>query len=216
VVELGSSSAAESDAIKLGWHYFNEAVHRKKKAQRDLQSKRVQRDDLCARLTAAKQLVAERRAETSRLAVTGANDAELDAAEAANRAAQDRFNTLTVALAQIELELTVLEEEAVEQAEQRKRADAAAEVERLADEIAEIAPTFDDAIARLASVTGTAGAIIFEAKQISGFADSVRGELAKALQAIGPLLRSHARHVLSGHAALPETKTEENIDVGRN
>jgi multidrug efflux pump subunit AcrA (membrane-fusion protein) len=80
-----------------------------KKLARDLSAARTNCDKLAERLKAIDSAVSERRAQAQRLARDGANDTDLDAAEAALRSAQDRRSTLAAALVDVEKQVLDLE-----------------------------------------------------------------------------------------------------------
>ena len=108
-----------------------------KKLARDLDAARASRDGLVNRLKAAELATAERRTAAQRLARDGADDTTLDAAEAELRRAQDRVTTLTAALAETEQQLASLERARDDAADKRLRAETAATIRALADEIAD-------------------------------------------------------------------------------
>ena len=100
-----------------------------KKLARDLNAARTNRDKLAERLKATELALSERRAEAHRLARDGADDSELDAAEAALRSAQHRQSTLAAALIDVERQVQDLERGHDDLADKKVRAETAAVIE---------------------------------------------------------------------------------------
>jgi Caudovirus prohead serine protease len=175
------------------------------KLAHDLDAARASRDGLINRLRAAELAVTERRTAAQRLARDGADDPALDAAEADLRRAQDRVGTLTAALAETDEQITAFERARDDAADKKLRAETAATIHALADEIAEAASTFDSGAAILADASGRAAAIILDAKGLEVFTASVRAEVPAAVKMISQILRDRAAATLAGTApaALP-------------
>jgi hypothetical protein len=171
-----------------------------KKLARDLDAARVNQNRLVERSKAAELMVSERRAEAQRLARDGANDSELDAAEAALRSAQDRRSTLAAALVDVERQVQDLERAQDDLADRKLRAESAAIIEKLTLEVAEAATAFDAGAEKLAECTARAAAIITDAKGLETFATRARTEVSGAVAMISAMLRSRASEVLSGSA----------------
>src|ERR1700756_1786068 len=102
-----------------------------KTVQRDIDAATKNRERLWAQLVEFEQAVARHQAAAKQAARTG-DDAELDRAEIALRATQDRTKSLKAALADVEKELEGLERTKAEIADRKLRAQTAAELERLA------------------------------------------------------------------------------------
>jgi hypothetical protein len=170
-----------------------------KKLQADLKSKRDQSSDLAAHLSMAQTVVEQRKAKTARLAVSGAIDSELDAAEAASRSALDRVSTLLTASLEVDAQIMALEAESAQLADTEHREAVAIEVEALAREVEAFAPIFHGAITKLAEITGRCGIVVPEAGAIAMFATSVKSEITTALVTIPRMLRANATWVRSRH-----------------
>ena len=145
-----------------------------KKLDRDLATARSARDKLAERLSAAETVVTERRAEAQRLARAGAADADLDVAEAALRAAEDRVATLIGAKAEIDGMVASLEEAVAQAADRQLRAKTAAEIEKLPQSVEEAAIKFDAGAAVLIETTARAALCIPDAMGLQLFATSAR------------------------------------------
>jgi HAMP domain-containing protein len=171
-----------------------------KKLARDLDAARANRGKLTERLKATELALSERRAGAQRLARDGANDSELDAAEAALRSAQDRRSTLAAALVDVERHVQDLERAQDDLAAKKLRVETAATIEKLALEVGEAAAAFDAGAEKLGECTARAAAIITDAKGLEIFATSARTEVSGAVAMISGLLRSRATEVLKGNA----------------
>jgi hypothetical protein len=179
-----------------------------KKLALDLDAARTNRDKLAERLKATGSAVSERRAEAQRLARDGADDADLAAAEAALRGAQDRRFTLAAALVDVERQVQDIERAQDDLADKKRRAETAAAIEKLALEVGEAATAFDAGAEKLAECTGRAAVIITDAKGLEIFATRARTEVDGAVAMISGLLRSRAGAVLNGKAPAGLPKPE--------
>lgn len=178
-----------------------------KKVARDLDAARASRDALVKRLKAAELATAERRTAAQRLARDGADDTTLDTAEAELRRAQDRVTTLTAALAETEQQLVSLERARDDAADKRLRAETAATIRALAEEITDAASKFDSGAATLADASGRAAAITLDARGLEVLTASVRAEVPAAVKMISQILRDRAAATLAGTAARPQSAT---------
>jgi hypothetical protein len=179
--------------------------------ERNIAAARSRRTGLSERLAAAEALLAERKAETARLALEGANDQVLDVAEAAVRTITDRLNTLRQAKNEIDAQIASLEAEAATIAEEEERQASVLAINKLAGEIQTFAPTFVDQLGQLATLMSRAKQIVPEAAAVGDFAGGVRREMEMAFAAMGPLLQSAADHIQSGHrpAVQPSSVAEQ-------
>jgi hypothetical protein len=171
-----------------------------KALERDLAAATGANDKIAARLAEAELAVADLRMKAERLALDGADDAALDAAEAKTRAMTDRVTTLRAALAQSEARVADLRRERAEQADKKLRGETAAATELLAREMLDAATAFDAAAAVLADCTSRAAPTIYEATGLQKFAAICRAEVPAAADLVAKLLRSHAVGVLDGSA----------------
>jgi hypothetical protein len=167
---------------------------------RDIAAATASRDTITARLADAEAAVAELKMKAERLALEGADDAALDAAEAKTRALTDRVATLRAALTQTESRLAGLERERADQADKKLRAATAAEVAAMADDLEATATSFDSSVEKMAEITGRASLFVYEAMGLKHFAATARMQVPDATALIAALLRSHAANVLAGSA----------------
>lgn len=171
-----------------------------KAAEKKLAETVTSRDALAARLVVAQGAVAECTTALQRLAVQGADDAELAAGEAKLRDAERRVSTLAPALAEIETLLAKLEAEQAEMLDKKLRTQTAAATNALADEYLEIAAAYDASTAALGEVAERALAVSMEANGTHIFAQSSRIEVAAATVVVVECLRQHGRAFTNGLA----------------
>jgi hypothetical protein len=167
---------------------------------RDIAAATAARDAITARLADAEGAVAELRMKAERLALDGAADDVLDAAEAKTRTFADRMVTLRAALTQGEAHLADLERERADQADKKLRAETAAEIAELATGLEEVAKEFDSVVTRMAEITRRASAVTFEANGLLNYAAASRMQIPDAVALVAALLRGHAACVLDGSA----------------
>ncbi|MHC2686785.1 hypothetical protein ACVJDU_008349 [Bradyrhizobium diazoefficiens] len=139
------------------------------------------------------------RAAAKQAALTG-DDAELDRAEAALRAAQDRNTTLKAALTEVDQQLEALERTKAEIADRKVRAETAAEIELLVRELTQVGAEFNSTAARLSDHTARAVPVVFDALGLDKFMAICRAEVPAALELVSKLLRAHADAVVAGTA----------------
>jgi hypothetical protein len=186
-----------------------------KALQRDIAAATDARDKLNTRLAEAETAVIDLRIAAERLALDGADDAALTAAEAKTRALIDRTATLKAALTQSEARLAGLERELAELTDKTMRAATAAEVAAMADHLEATATSLGSIVEKMAEITGRAGLFIYEAKGLESYATASKTQVPDAVALIATLLRSHASAVLNGTApaALPKQPAPEPIVV---
>ena len=175
-----------------------------KQLAHDIDAATQNRDKLAAKLFDSEHAIVQHTTTARKLAVEG-DDAGLDRAESALRAAQDRRSTLQAAIADVERQLAALEQTKVDNADRKQRDETAAATELLAREVIDAAAAFDAAAAVLAGCTARAAPIVPEATGVQNFALITRVEIPAASGMIAALLRGHAAAVLDGTApaALP-------------
>lgn len=170
-----------------------------KAVQRDIDAAAANRERLSAKLAESEQAIARHAAAAKQAALTS-DDAELDRAEAALRAAQDRSATLTNALSEVDQQLEALERKKAEIADQKVRSETAAEIERLGRGLAEIGAEFNVTAERLSEYTRRSVPLVYEALGLDNFIATCRAQVPEALEMVGKLLRAHADAVIAGTA----------------
>jgi hypothetical protein len=183
------------------------------KLQGDLESKRkakiVQRDDNAARVLAAEGKVAECRATVEQLALDG-DDAKLDAALRARRAAEDKLAALNGAAVKIGAEVTDIEAQIERVVDQRMRAETALAVDALADRLAKAQAAHEAAALELEMAARESALVVLDGHGVTAFVMSARQQLPPAIDVILRELRSHSKGVLAGYhrASLPRPEPE--------
>jgi multidrug efflux pump subunit AcrA (membrane-fusion protein) len=170
-----------------------------KSVQRDIDAAAKNRERLSAQLVEFEQAI-ERHAAAAKQAALNGDDADLDRAEAALRAAQDRSNTLKAALGDVEQNLKALDRSKAEIADRKLRAETAAEIELVVREMVEAGTEFDRATARLSEYTTRAVPWLWEARGLDDFVNVGRAHVPPAIELIGTMLRSYASDVIAGKA----------------
>jgi hypothetical protein len=167
------------------------------------------RDKITARLADAERAVTDHRQVAEALALDGASDDALDAAEAKTRASVDRAATLRAALAQSVIVVANLERERDEAADRKQREATSSEVEQLARRMTDACARLVADAAALADWTARAAAVVPEAGGVLNFCVIVGNEIPAASSMISRLLRVHAQAVLDGRAAAVMPKAME-------
>jgi hypothetical protein len=159
------------------------------------------RDKLAERLRDAEIAVADLRQEAERLALDGADDSVLSAAEARTRETVDRVMTLQAALTQSKTAIANLERERDEQADRKTREATSVEIEGIARAISSDCSRLIAVAASLHDHTGRASAVVAESGGLLNLTQVVAIQVPEAATLIGKLLRVHAQAVLDGRAA---------------
>jgi hypothetical protein len=170
-----------------------------KAVQRDIDAATGNRERLSVRLVESEQAVGRHAGAAKQAALTG-DDAELDRAEASQRAAQVRSATLRTALTDLEQQLQALELKKAEIADQKVRARSAAEIELVVRGMTEIAAEFDTAAARSSEHTARALPWLSEVRGLDDFVNVGRAQAPPAVALVATMLRAHADDVVSGKA----------------
>lgn len=158
------------------------------------------RDKLAERLRDAEIAVTDLRQEAERLALLGADDAQLSAAEARTREKADRVMTLQAALAQSKAAVADLERARDEAADKKQRQETSTECEALARRMSEGCAKLVADAAALSDWTARAVPVVWEANGLLGFCDIIAKEIPAASELIAKLLRIHGQNVLAGSA----------------
>jgi hypothetical protein len=156
------------------------------------------RDQLRTRLTDAEAAIVDLRAEAERLALDGASDDVLLAAETKTRVMVDRTQTFKGSLATAEALVSRLEAARDEQADTAQRTETAASIELLSREVIEAADAFVKAAAALADCANRASvAGAPESAGLVKFAQAVQSEIPAGADLVSRLLRNHRAAVLA-------------------
>jgi hypothetical protein len=159
------------------------------------------RDKLAERLRDAEIAVADLRQEAERLALDGATDEALSAAEARTREKVDRVTTLQAALTQSKTAVADLERERDEAADRKQREAISAETEALARAISSDCSRLIAIAASLHDHTSRAFVVVPESAGVAHLCQIIASQIPEASTLIGQLLRAHGQAVLDGRAA---------------
>ena len=165
-----------------------------------LKEKLAARQKLGGKSSLAEKELAEKRAAAERLAVTGADNARLDRAEASMRAAEESARTLRAALAELDEQVASAERALAEAKAQHDRNVSADAIEAMAAAIERAAPGFQAGAATLIEAVTASPASMPEATRFSTSVDAVRREIASAVDLICWELRSAAVRERAGNA----------------
>jgi hypothetical protein len=177
-----------------------------KKLQGDIASAKANRDRLTGKLADTEAAIIERRTAAMTLARDGAEDAALDKAEAAIRAAQDRAATITAAVAEVEQQLASLEKTFAENSDRIERGKTGAEIEQLARRWTDACAALVDAATKLGDYGERVSMIVPEAGAAWHFCKTITNEIPQNAELITKLLRQHGASVIAGSApsAMPQ------------
>jgi hypothetical protein len=167
---------------------------------KQLADAKAARDKLAERLRDAEIAVTDLRQEAERLALDGATDEALSAAEARTREKLERVATLRPSLAKGETIVADLERERDEAADKALREKTSTETEALARRMTEGCAKLVADAAALADWATRAAAVVPEAGGVLNFCNVVGNEIPAASDLIAKLLRVHAQNVLDGRA----------------
>jgi hypothetical protein len=179
------------------------------KAQRDIEgavrSKRRDRDGLAERLGIAEAAIASHKAKARELARDGADDKMISVAEGKMRDAQDRVQTLTGAIVDVDKTIGELERTINEIIDKRCRTETSIAVTAMADRLAKAQVAHAAAALELELAAKEGGILIPESVAVHQFVLDARTQLVPAIEMVVAGLRAHAQGVLSGHgpASLP-------------
>lgn len=179
-----------------------------KTVQRDIDTASRNRERVSAQLVEFEQAITRHAAAARQAALTG-DDAALDQAEAALRAAQDRSTTLKAALTEVDQQLEALERTKTEMEDRKVRAETAAEIELLVRKLTEVGAEFNSTAERLSEYTARAVPVVFEALGLDKFMAICRAEVPSALELVSTLLRAHADAIVCGRAPATLPRAEE-------
>jgi hypothetical protein len=180
-------------------------VQAQKAAEAALRAKRRDRDNLAERLGIAEAAITSYRAQARQLAADGGDDKAISAAEGKMRDSQDRVQTLTGALADVDKTIAGLERDIDQIVDKRCRAETSIAVTAMADRIAKAQAAHQAAAIELEAASKEGGILIPESRAVYEFTLSARTQLVPAVEMVIAGLKAHARGVLSGHgpASLP-------------
>jgi len=134
--------------------FFRRELSPVERFENHLKTKQAERERLAARLSSAESALAEQRAATEKLAVSGASNARLEKAEARMRADEERARTLRTELADFDEQIVSTERALADARTQRDRELLADQIEAMAASIERAIPGFGAGAEALVDAVG--------------------------------------------------------------
>ena len=179
--------------------FFKRELSPVERFENALKSKLAEREKLAGRLGLADKALAEQRATTEKLAVSGASTARLEKAEAKMRADEERARTLRAEVADIDEQIVSAERALAEATAQRDRELVADQVEALAASIERAVPPFGAGAAALMDAVTKGATQVAEATQFLASVEAVRREVLSAADLVCWQLRTLAVRTRAGN-----------------
>jgi hypothetical protein len=179
-----------------------------------LAAKTAERDKIAARVAIAEAAVATASSHATRLAIDGAADAVLDAAEGRLRAASDRAATLRSALIEAEATVVALDRDLAEHLDAKTRAATAVGIEAMAVDLDRLVASSDALFTKIGEIAGRAAAAeIWDGRGLEIYAQASKIQLPAAIAMVSRSLRERRDRVLDGRspASLAKAPTLREI-----
>jgi hypothetical protein len=174
---------------------------RHKQMADNLAAKTAERDKIAARMAIAEAAVSTAASHATRLAIDGAADAVLDAAEGTLRAASDRAATLRSALVEAEATVVALDRDLAEHLDAKTRAATAIEIETMAVDLDRLVASSDALFTKIGEIAGRAAAAeIWDGRGLEIYAQASKTQLPAAIAMVSRSLRERRDRVLDGRS----------------
>ena len=174
-----------------------------KTLQREIDKVRANLSRLTLKLAECESGIAERQKQAHALALDGStDDSELDKAEAATRAMQDRKATIATAKIEVTQQLELLEHDLAQHIDGKARRQTVIELEQMAADLEKAASEIDPILERIITITGDASAgQIWDAIGMHNFASASKTQIPDGIKLVVRAMKEHAVRVLDGRAA---------------
>jgi hypothetical protein len=174
-----------------------------KTIQREIDKVRANQARLAVKLAECETVIAERQKQAHALALDGeTDDTELDRAEAATRAMQDRSGTIMAAKIEATNQLEALERNLVQHLDEKTRSQTVVELEHMARDLEMAASEIGPILDRIVAITGRASAAqIWDANGMLNFASASKTQIPDGIKMVVRAMKEHAVRVLDGRAA---------------
>jgi hypothetical protein len=174
-----------------------------KSLQREIDKVRANQARLTMKLAECETVIAERQKQAHALALDGqTDDAELDRAEAATRAMQDRNGTIVAAKIEVTNQLEALERNLAQHLDEKTRSQTVVELEHMARDLEMAASEIGPILDRIVAITGRASAAqIWDANGMLNFASASKTQIPDGIKLVVRAMKEHAARVLDGRAA---------------
>jgi hypothetical protein len=174
-----------------------------KTLQREIDKVRANQSRLSVKLAECENVIAERQKQAHALALDGeTDDSELDRAEAASRAMQDRSGTIMAAKIEATNQLEVLERNLAQHLDEKTRSQTVVVLEQMARDLETAASEIGPILDRIVAITGRASAAqIWDANGMLNFASASKTQIPDGIKMVVRAMKEHAVRVLDGRAA---------------
>ena len=174
-----------------------------KTRQREIDNVRANLSRLTLKLAECESGIADRQKQAHVLALNGeTDDSDLDRAEAATRALQDRTATIATAKIEVTQQLELLELDLAQHLDDKTRRQTVAELEQMAADLEKAALEIDPILKRIIAITGDASAgQIWDAIGMHNFASASKTQIPDGIKLVVRAMKEHAVRVLDGRAA---------------
>jgi chromosome segregation ATPase len=180
--------------------FFRRELGPVERFEHHLKAKQAEREKLAERLSSAESALAEQRAATEKLAVSGASNARLEKAEARMRTDEERARTLRTELADLDEQIVSTERALADARTQRDRELLADQIEALAASIERTVPGFGAGAAALVDAISKGSTQVTEATRFASSVDALRREVLSAADLVCWELRTIAVRTRAGNA----------------
>jgi hypothetical protein len=180
--------------------FFRRELSPVERFEHHFKTKQAERERLAARLSSAESALAEQRAATEKLAVSGASNARLEKAETRMRADEERARTLRTELADLDEQIVSTERALADAKTQRDRELLAEQIEAMAANIERAVPGFGAGASALVDAVGKGATQIAEATRFATSVDALRREVLSAADLVCWELRTIAVRTRAGNA----------------
>jgi len=193
--------------------FFRRELSPVERFENHLKTKQAERERLAARLSSAESALAEQRAATEKLAVSGASNARLEKAEARMRADEERARTLRTELADFDEQIVSTERALADARTQRDRELLADQIEAMAAGIERAIPGFGAGAEALVDAVGKGATQITEATRFATSVDALGREVLSAADLVCWELRTIAVRTRAGNANVTADAPAEAVQA---
>ncbi len=193
--------------------FFRRELSPVERFESHLKTKQAEREKLAASLSSAESALAEQRASTEKLAVSGASNARLEKAETRMRADEERARTFRTELADLDEQIVSTERALADARTQRDRELLADQIETLAASIERAVPGFGAGATALVDAVAGGSAQVAEATRFATSIEALRREVLSAADLVCWELRTIAVRTRAGNANASAEVPAEAVHV---
>jgi hypothetical protein len=171
-----------------------------KKLEKELAAKTSERDNVQTIIRNTEASLPGLALAVSSLMRAGADEKELNSAEADLDAANKRMTKATDTLAEVAREIAAIEKQLAALADQKLRTETSIEIEARATRIEAAGQQIDAALAELVTASSSAGEVVLDAAGLTAFATNARTEIQPTILMVARELRGRAKATVAGTA----------------